>query len=148
MFMLYSIFSQCLLLQVLAKGAWAEKDLCVFRELDFRCNKTFGILVHFVFSILYFTHKSNLWYSHTYMRERTLCLLLFILLISFQTRSCSRLNSRVSLVDVLQDLVFCALCLLIQSYGSTCEHLPASNYPFYPGKPDEPPENHKKDLKL
>ena len=83
MFMLYSIFSQCLLLQVLAKGAWAEKDLCVFRELDFRCNKTFGILVHFVFSILYFTHKSNLWYSHTYMRERTLCLHLFILLISF-----------------------------------------------------------------
>ena len=80
--MLYSIFSQCLLLQVLAKGAWAEKDLCVFRELDFRCNKTFGILVHFVFSILYFTHKSNLWHSHTYMRERPLCLHLFILLYS------------------------------------------------------------------
>ena len=83
MFMLYSIFSQCLLLQVLAKGAWAEKDLCVFRELDFRCNKTFR---HFgAFSIFYFVFHSQvqLVTSHTYMRERTLCLHLFILLISF-----------------------------------------------------------------
>ena len=78
MFMLYSIFSQCLLLQVLAKGAWAEKDLCVFRELDFRCNKTFGILVHFVFSILYFTHKSNLWHrTHLWEREPFVCIFLF-----------------------------------------------------------------------
>ena len=76
MFLLYSIFSQCLLLQVLAKGAWAEKDLCVFRELDFRCNKTFGILVHFLFCISLTSPTCDI-RTHIWEREPFVCIFLF-----------------------------------------------------------------------
>ena len=46
---LFDIWTPCPLFQVLSEGAWGGKDLRVFTEVDFRCNKTFGILVHFLF---------------------------------------------------------------------------------------------------